>query len=260
MKEKKNNVKSIIIGVLVVAIITLITCTGCDKKITNIDNEKTSINNVVQNTTNTNNTDNNKNDLDVLKSILKQQAFGNFEQSVENYFEGYLGPVIETLIKDSNGSTSIENLKIESLNEEDIAKIICLTTDYKGTSIHSHYEGQEKINFQKNEVSEIVKKYFNANNYSFSKFTKLKEYEWSDSSITLGNDGTLICVKRYAGRTYEVTDVIYDSTSQKVLVYIDAINPGQAGASNIDFTGTVELRYNENNFNVISLNFKNITN
>lgn len=258
MREKNDNVKSIIIGVLVAAIITLITCTGCDKNITNTDNEKNPNNDVIQDTTN--NTSNDKNDLDELKRILKQQAFGNFDQSVENYFEGYLGPIIETLVKDSNGSTTIENLKIENLNEEDIAKIICLTADYKQTSISPHYEGQKKINYQKNNVSEIVKKYFNFDNYNFSKFTKLKEYEWSTSSITLENDGTLVCVERYAGRTYEVTDVIYDATSQKVLVYIDAIDPGQAGASNIDFTGTIKLIYNENNFNVVSLNFKNVTN
>ena len=245
---KKNK----IIRVLGIIVIVLLVCVGCDKNdIFNNINDS-------DNSNSDSNMQNTSNDLEKLKEILKQEAFGNFDQSVENYFEGYLGPIVDVMVK--NNFTTIENLKVEDLTEEDIAEIICLTVDYKMTSIYPHYEGQEKINYPKSEVVEIVKKYFNINNYSFSKFTNSKEYEWSDSSINLEKDGTLVCTERYASQTIEVTDVVYNQETQKVLVYIDAIEPGQAGASNIDFAGTIELKYNDGNFNVISLNFENVTN
>ena len=231
---KKNK----IIRVLGIIVMVLLVGVGCDK------NDINDILNNIYDSDNSNsdsNTQNTSNDLEKLKEILKQDAFGNFDQSVENYFEGYLGPIVDVMVK--NNFTTIETLKVEDLTEEDIAEIICLTVDYKMTSIYPHYEGQEKINYPKSDVAEIVKKYFNIDDYSFSKFTNSKEYEWSDSSINLETDGTLVCTKRYASQTIEVTDVTYNQDTQKVLVDIDAINPGQAGASNIDFAGTIELKY-----------------
>ncbi len=218
----------------------------------NSDNSNNQVEDNSSNDNNNGNIQNSKNDIEKLKQILKQQAFLNVEQSVENYFEGYLNPIVEVMVIKNVASISVKQIK--DLTEEDIARIICSISPAKMTSIYPYNTRDTEQIYQDNEVKEYVKKYFNKDNYSFSSFKKYDE-EFFDDSIVLNSDKSLTCNNVTVSRTIEVTDVIYNEDTGKILVYIDAINPGQAGASNIDFTGTIELKYNNGNFNIVNLDF-----
>ena len=225
----------------------------------NTNDENNNSNQVDDNSSNDNNSNiqNSKNDIEKLKEILKQQAFVNSEQSVENYFEGYLNPIVEVMVKSE--SISVSTKQVKDLTEEDMARIICLISPAKITSIYPYNTRDIENIYQDNEVKEYVKKYFNKDNYSFSSFKKYDD-EFFDDNIVLNSDKSLTCNNVTVSRTIEVTDVIYNKDTGKILVYIDAINPGQAGESNIDFAGTIELKYNSGNFNIVNLDFVNVTN
>ena len=220
------------------------------------NNNDNSNNQVDDNSSNDNNSNiqNSKNDIEKLKEILKQQAFLNVDQSVENYFEGYLNPIVEVMVK--NGA-SISVKQVKDLTEEDMARIICLISPAKITSIYPYNTRDIENIYQDNEVKEYVKKYFNKDNYSFSNFKKYNETD-SDAKIVLNSDKSLTCNSISVSRTIEVTDVIYKENTGKILVYIDIIYPGQAVASNIGITGTIELKYNDGNFNIVNLDFTNV--
>ena len=130
-----------------------------------------------------NNIQDSKNDIEKLKQILKQQSFVNADQSVENYFDGYLNPIVEVMVIEDVASISTK--KVQDLTEEDMARIVYLTSDAKMSSVIPHNDWQEKMIYQDDEVKKNLKQYF-----SFSNFKKYDEM-YSDANIVLNSDKSL---------------------------------------------------------------------